>query len=325
MLLKAAKTLLKSSFHKAGLEVKKKAEAELFDLTCAGHIHPIEAVYNSCGNACLVKVPLTRLVTFDYSAFPLDSGGGHPFVITLDEYKRNPSLSAEHSPLRQYYDFYRPATASELMDIDRPSCPDFDHLPALAATPLWSWKSPEAYCAHLMEVYRKEDEAQGVKVGKFIGASQFGPVAPRKLTIEYARLTRLYDSIKRDGFRPERGEWITGVVWADERDWVIAVSTGQHRLACLAALGHESAIVYLQPKKAPSGIMLRSWSRHFPSVINGFHTQQEALAIFDRIVCKRPPKAADAWLAYCRQRQDGAFHVPAPLAEPRRVASWIAS
>jgi len=223
-----------------------------------------------------------------------------PFYERLrGRFPRSTHLLAENSPLRRYYELYQPATASELMDLSCPSYAEFNDLPALAAPPLWSWKSPKEYCSHIKNVYKKEDEEQGVKLGEFIGGTQFGPIETRKLTIEYRRLIRLYESIKRHGFRPERCEWIAGTAWADENDWVIAISTGQHRLACLAALGYESVIVHLQPSKAPGGIMLRSCSRHFPTVVNGFHTEEEALAIFDRIVNKKQPKAASEWLAYC--------------------------
>lgn len=301
MLLRAAKHLIKSSLYRTGIEIRKKVGEEFFDLTLADSLHPIEAVYTSCGKPCLVKVPLDRMVTFDYTAFSLDPKGGHPFIKTLEKYENNRGMTAEASPLRRYYELYQPRTARELMDIESPSYPEFNTLPALSATPLWSWKSPEAYCAHLKAVYRSEDEAQGVTPGRFIGGSQFGPIEPSKLAMEYRRLTGLYESINKHGFRHDKCEWITGTVWADDDDWVIAVSTGQHRLACLAVLGYDSAIVYLQPSKAPGGIMLRSCSRYFPSVVNGLHTEAEALIIFDRIMSKTPPIAANAWLAYCKQ------------------------
>ncbi|WP_139232962.1 hypothetical protein [Halomonas korlensis] len=271
----------------------------IFDLTKGDCVNPIEAVYASSGNSCLVKVPLDRIVTFNYSAFSLGINGKHPFVRTLKAYEENSQLTAKASPLRWFYDLYQPATASELMDIPRPSYSAFLDLPPLASLPLSSWLSPEKYCEYIKSIYQREDTEQGVKLDEFIGGSQFGPIEPRKLFIEYRRLTHLYDSIKSRGYKPQTGEWMTGTAWIDEKDWVVMVSTGQHRIACLAALGHESAVVRLQPKKAPGGLMLKSFSRHFPSVVNGFHTEEEALAIFDRIISKKSPRVASDWIDYC--------------------------
>lgn len=299
MLTGSAKDLIKSSLYSAGIEIRKTKETIVFDLTKADCPHPIEAAYAARGNPFLITAPLSKMVTFNYSAFSLDPEDGHPFLATLNEYKNDKNIPLELSPLYRYYELYQPKSASDLMDIDNPSYTDFNALPALAATPLWASRRPEDQISYLKYIYRKEDEAQGIRTGKFIGGSEYGPIEIKKLAIEYGRLTTLYDSIKQHGYTPERGDWITGTVWADENDWTIAISTGQHRIACLAALGYESATVYLQEKKAPGGILLRSCARHFPSVVRGFHTEEEATSIFDRISRKRPPKAASEWLSYC--------------------------
>lgn len=300
MLIKSSKDLLIASCNRLGVEIKRKEKLEIYDLTEGNLAHPVEAVYASCGKSCLVRIPLDRIVTFNYSAFSLEVDGCHPFVNTLNMYDRNHALTADNSPLRWFYDLYQPATASDLMDVPSPSYSAFCDLPALASPPLYSWESPEKYYSYIKSIYQREDAEQGSKLGEFIGGTQFGPVDPRKLVIEYRRLTGIYDSIKKHGYNTDNGEWITGAAWVDEKDWIVMVSTGQHRIACLAALGYESVVVRLQPKKAPGGIMHRSFSRHFPTVVNGFHSEQEALAIFDRIVSKKPPSAAKGWLDYCK-------------------------
>lgn len=298
MLTRSAKDLIKSSLHSAGIEIRKNKETTVFDLTRTGGPHPIEAAYAARGKPLLITAPLSKMVTFNYSAFSLDTDDGHPFLATLKVYENDSNIPLERSPLYHYYELYQPRSASELMDIDHPSYADFNKLPALAATPLWASRPPEDQISYIKEIYQKEDEAQGMKTGKFIGGSEYGPIEGSKLAIEYGRLTALYDSIKKHGYTPDKCDWITGTVWTDENDWTIAISTGQHRIACLAALGYESATVYLQETKAPGGILLRSCARHFPSVVRGFHTEAEAISIFDRISRKRPPRAASEWLSY---------------------------
>lgn len=294
-----AMEILRSSFYRAGIEVRGKVSEEFFDLTQPGLDHPVAAAHMSCGKPFLIKVPLDRIVTFNYTFFSLGIDGPHPFVKTLQEYEKNNDMSSEGSYLRKYYELYQPSTASELMDIPSPSYERFNDLSALSATPIWSRKSPEEYCAYVKSVNQKEDEEHGVKLGEFVGCSQYGPVVSTKLTIEYERLVRLYESIKKHELRSGKSKWITGIALANESDWVILISEGNHRLACLSALGYESAIVYLLKRWAPGGIMLRSCSRHFPTVVNGYHTEEEALAIFDRVISKKQPKAASRWLAHC--------------------------
>ncbi|MDN3554855.1 hypothetical protein [Halomonas maura] len=303
MLTRSAKDIIKSSLHSAGIEIRKNKENTVFDLTTTGCLHPIEAAYAARGKPLLITAPLSRMVTFNYSAFSLDPDDGHPFLATLLQYENDRSIPLELSPLCRYYALYQPKSASELMDIDNPSHADFNRLPALAAIPLWASRPPADQAAFLKDIYRKEDEAQGIHTGEFIGGSEYGPIERRKLAMEYGRLTALYDSIKEHGYSPEKCDRITGTVWANDDDWTISISTGQHRIACLAALGYESATVYLQETKAPGGILLRSCARHFPSVARGFHTEEEAIRIFDRISRKRPPRVASEWLSYCQRNR----------------------
>lgn len=302
MILKAAKEMVKSSVSKVGIEIRRVVSEERFNL-CQPGSHPIEAVYASCGKPCLVEVPLSRIVTFGYSALPLESRAGHPFVKTLEEYRDDRRMDAERSPLRKFYSLYQPRSAAELMGLHRPSYSGFADLPALAALPLWAWDSPEGYFRHIKGVHQKENKEQGCRIGEFIGGSQCGPVEHNKLVIEFGRLTKLYESVERYGYQHDKCDWMTGVAWVGESDWVIVISAGQHRLACLGALGYESAIIHLQPTKAPAGLMLRSCHRHFPSVVNGYHTAEEALAIFDRMLSRRQPDAAREWLGYCQAGQ----------------------
>ncbi|MGQ4877390.1 hypothetical protein ACOJCM_02285 [Billgrantia sp. LNSP4103-1] len=300
--MKKTKRIIRSVLGKAGVEVRRVVGNRLYDLA-ETEGHPIEAVYASRGKPCLVRVPLTRIVTFGYSAFSLGSGGGHPFLKALEEYENGNLVPGIGCSLRRFYELYRPSSASELMGLDDPSYTRFNELPALSAPPLWEWQSPDEYCTYIKSIHEKEDVEQGARFGAFAGGSQFGPVEERKLFVEYRRLVRLYESIKSRGFSKADGDPIAGVALVNENDWLIALSTGQHRIACLAALGYESVIVKLLVTKAPAGLMLRSCYRHFPTVVNGYHAGEEALDIFDRIMARRPPKAAQPWLEYCRQHE----------------------
>ncbi|WFM72662.1 hypothetical protein [Halomonas sp. CKK8] len=299
MVVKLAKKIVKSYVRKTGFEIKRVASDQRYDL-CRHGSHPVEAVYASQGEPCLVEVPLSRIITFGYSAFPLAANAGHPFVKTLEEYRNDREMVVDSSPLRKFYELYQPRTAAEFMGLGQPSYSRFETLPALAAPPLWAWDSPEEYCRHIKGVHQAEDKEQRGSSDKFIGGSQFGPVENDKLEIEFRRLTKLYESIERYGYRPEKCDWMTGVAWVGESEWVIVISTGQHRLACLAVLGYESAAVHLQPVKAPAGLMMRSNHRHFPSVVNSYHTAEEARTIFDRMMSRRQPEAAREWLSFCQ-------------------------
>jgi hypothetical protein len=300
MLSQALKKITRTSLKKIGLEIQRSTNPVVFDISGDGVKHPVEAVYKAGGKPCLVRVPLDRIVSFEYAAFPLSVAGGHPFLITLKEYQDNQELTAETSSMAKYYQAYQPANASEVMGLVSPSCRKLRDLPAHASPPLWSPKLPEEYLSYIKDLFKKEDESQGVHLSEFIGGSNFGPIETRKLLLEFDRLIGVYESIKKNGFRFDPSDCITGTAWVDGNDWVISVSSGQHRIASLAALGYEDVIVELQSHKAPGGIMFKSCCQYFPTVVNGLHDVKEAQIIFERILCKKQPVAAKSWLYYCK-------------------------
>lgn len=67
------------------------------------------------------------------------------------------------------------------------------------------------------------------------------------------------------------------------------VETGRHRMAALAALGHETAPVWL-----PSKVVRREEVSAWPGVVAGVFTRKDALAIFGRLFAARQPAALDA-------------------------------
>ncbi|WP_416137157.1 hypothetical protein ACM26W_11640 [Halomonas sp. HK25] len=299
MFSQVLKTLVRTSLVKMGFEIRRSMNPVVFDLSRNEVKHPVEAIYKANGNPCYVKVPLSRIVSFEYAAFPLSIEAGHPFLVTLKEYESNPKLTAENSLLGKYYQLFQPANASDVMGLASPSCRDLKVLPAWASPPLWSLKTPEEYLDYIKILFQKEDVSQGVSIGKFMGGSTFGPVEPRKLRLEYARLIGVYESIKKSGYRFDASECVTGTVWVDDGRWVVSVSSGQHRIASLAALGYEHVIVELQSHKALGGVMCKSCCEYFPTVINGIHNVKEAQKIFDRIIRGKPPEAASNWIDYC--------------------------
>jgi hypothetical protein len=82
------------------------------------------------------------------------------------------------------------------------------------------------------------------------GNQNFGPVTAAKLEVEVGRLTKVFDSFMRVGYRPEayKDGFIRGYFLLDGDDYRFLVNRGMHRLSILAALGAPRIWARFSPK-----------------------------------------------------------------------------
>ena len=108
------------------------------------------------------------------------------------------------------------------------------------------------------------------------GHQHHGPVSREKLELEASHLDRLLTSFQKHGLR-ETNDLPAGHFITDgDGEWAFYVKDGQHRIAVMAHLGHEEALVTLT-----GGVRLarESDAAFFPMVREGLLTEAEARQI----------------------------------------------
>ena len=112
------------------------------------------------------------------------------------------------------------------------------------------------------------------------GRQQFGPVSEKKLNFEIERLDNVRESIKNNGFIPEKFEGYPRgyFISKNNEDWVFYIVGGSHRVAALIALNFEYVPVTLQPEY-PS-IVQETEINNWPKIKENKITKSEAKKIF---------------------------------------------
>ena len=163
----------------------------------------------------------------------------------------------------------------------------------------WRECGPPARQVKLKRAERQARE-HGVPLSQADGDYSMGPVSRAKGEFEFARLTRVTDSIRQHGYAPPtRQHNISGQLMEADGDWAVMIASGTHRAAALYALGWSSVPVVVKVDKTARRRELANWT----SVRNGHITPAEARAFFDRVLRGEDP----AWLkTYWRGAMPGA-------------------
>lgn len=187
-----------------------------------------------------LEVPLDRITTA--VGFAYGDAGWHPHVETLRALRvgRGPA-DLRDTPLGRLYAAFCPRTVREavLDDVDDP-------VPGLTGVPLVRGQLRELWNPH------------GPRPADPTGALDrpglyWGPAPAEHLEREVERTLALHRDLAATGLRddgPGRHA-ISGYLLVRDGDYRFIAHEGHHRLACLAALGHPTAPVYLSPKAPP--------------------------------------------------------------------------
>lgn len=250
---------------------------------------PIEAYYRTGGREFLWNAPLDRCRILHCLAFSCTKGADNPFIDALVKYERSPALPYLETGLAAYYDQVQPATAAEALGLQPGVAPILDLAPALAFAFPWSAFGPDvARQMWLSGSYF--DTLRVFRVPSQTEWKAWGPVARELGELEFSRLTSVYRSIRKSGYRRSNGPDgdIGGILLADDSDYAVQVSPGHHRISALAALGHERA-----PIRIRGPVVHRSDVANWPNVANGVFPVDAALRVFDRIMAGRQPWSDD--------------------------------
>jgi hypothetical protein len=277
-----------------GVQLARTATCDLRDFVT----DPIEGAYHACGSSLIITAELQHCRALSPASFACTLKAKHPGVETLLAYGHRDCHVYADSPLRSYFEVWQPANAAEALGL-APNLAHHTlrHAPAFGAVMPWDPQGPtDAWIANKIRSIGDDNRGHGAALGHKDGIKSFGPVSYKKGDLEFKRFTGVYDSIRRDGYRPTTDSadgYITGFVLAHVGHSRIVITVGQHRIAALTALGWERTPVRLRP-----GIVHREDVASWPNVRSGLFTHEQALEVFDRIFNGEQP-AGCLWRSTC--------------------------
>ena len=205
--------------------------------------------------------------------FGFKKGRNHPFTNAMVAYKQNKALNAKHSPMYAFYHHYQPKTLHEaFLGYSSNNASVLNASPKMYHVP-WMKAIPMGGIGHHL------DETHG---------SHFlGPVSDALVNNEFKRLSRIFNSIARDGFDVEKQtDTIRGYFLRQGDQHRFIIVGGNHRVGVLSAMesSHIPVMLHLErPRVVDREDLLNS------DDLQRFHTD-EALALFDQLFSMRTAK-----------------------------------
>ena len=282
------KGITKRLIAKLGYDIRKSPRPPLNRFQEASH--PLQATYGQHEHGLVgLEAPLDSFC--NYTGLTYGENGWHPFVATLKAY-RDGHLSYEKSPLARYYASWQPDNAQEAF-IEFTNAPTIlAQYPSFAFVSPWHTTSLSERVKHIKDNIKSENRKAGIPdLGVEAGFGLHGPVDAAKGRIEFDRLVRTYESIRKKGYIVEsRAELIIGFALVNnEGDYRIIVVHGNHRLAALTVLGYEHVPVRLV---APF-VVTKNSSEWWPQVQAGGWSKRQAESYFAHLFDMR--QAISQW------------------------------
>lgn len=257
---------------------RDKYATPIYDLS--GENTPLDLIYSDfSGKAALIPLERCRSHMLGFTA------NGNPFVEFLKTYsKSKPHYSG--SILEHYYKSFCPSSMQSVLRSDNKALKK--HHPIATVLP-WDTNLPEhklpKACVNpnADKLLSSEAKKLGLSEKYNFGWQFFGPVSEDLGQLEYRRLTAVFDSIKEDGYLPEKHGFIHGQFLVSDDNWAWVNIGGKHRFAALAALDFKNIPIALNSRSTALFIR-RIDVEYWPNVKNGLFSKTDALNIFDRIL-----------------------------------------
>lgn len=248
-------------------------------------IHPL-ALINDKVNlgtfpSILLDIPVTQCRTQLWNTLEADQS---PFVKTIIEYSNHSNPSYNLSPLKTYYECYAPKNAAEVLRLKDNNA--LEQIPPAGYILPWDSLTADAIMKKRKDIARRENKKEGKQLSLSAGHTDFGPVNAEKGEIEFNRLTRIYNSIKKHGYQENpflpdggiRGYFLIG----ENNEWCFIIKSGKHRAYALSALGYRNIPVIADCNIA---MVKRSTDIPFwPQVKNGIFSEKEADFLIESIL-----------------------------------------
>lgn len=286
-----------------GLQLVRKSDIQVVDLRPEACSH-VEGLYRAGNRPFVVDVLLADCRTLGVNAFACMPDANDPLVETLIAYGRGECGTFADSPMKRFYEVWQPESAAEAIGLDKRSAHASLQRPPKGYPPL-PWANVGSPGAWEERALKRVKRAQFRLAARTANAAQtdiegiiyYGPVSSTFGEVTFLRLTRLYDSIRENGYRPESygSGHVGGRVLAREGSYRVAVAGGKHRVATLTALGYKYIPVQFGGRRSPA-VINREDADSWPNVRSGLYSIDEAVAIFDRVFDGEQPRM-NLWTA----------------------------
>jgi hypothetical protein len=271
------KQAIKKCFLAAGLQIQRIDElpepAPVYD-------DLMEAIKRrNHGEAAAYRCPISKCTVVNGFSF-IHEKSWHPFVEAVREYIQSGYSSPYRgSVLERFYETWRPKNSLQALigAHDGPSI--LSRYPAYAMHSPWLDINPDERKAFMAKMIRDENRWSGVpEIEASHGYGLHGPVSAPKGEIEYRRLTKTLNSIRRLGYsRRLSDSELTVVAIEKEGDYRFCIAHGQHRIAVMAA--REEAYIPVTINK----VVRVSEVDHWPQVYRGVWSATEARSYIDHL------------------------------------------
>lgn len=256
---------------------------------------PLEALRRADGRRVIVSVPMDSLRTLAPLGFPLRQNAKHPYVETARQWVTGRHTAYVGSALWAYYDAVQPRNGAEVLGsggLFRGS--RLESMTPIETAYPWSRAPGPSVERHRRRWVRGDATEHDVERGRTLAWPTVGPMSLEDGEFGFSRIVHLVESVSSTGFDPDgRGAgYVTGTVLHDASAFAVTVGGGQHRVAVLAALGHVTVPVVLQPRRLVARTSVSEW----PGVRSGAFSVEQALAVFDRLLRGGLPACVpEAW------------------------------
>lgn len=202
--------------------------------------------------------------------------GWHPFVQTLKEYSENPHLRYRDSTLAVLFEKFRPLSVQEVL---------LDNL-TIPVKPLCDLPPENAILSRLWELNqfsltRFLDQKELKK--EPVGWIYYGPHDEAYGAKEFERLTGIYNSIRKYGYRSaaKSSEALNGYFLKEGEELRFVLLHGNHRVSALKALGYSKIKVVI--RKGHPAVVNRKELRKWTYEKGGIYSQDLAEKLFDSL------------------------------------------
>ena len=271
--------LIKKLLSRIELQVRKP---ELIDWR-GKNIHPLEIVYHTNNSAAffLMDIPILKCRTQLWNTLEECK---NPFVKTIVDVNNKKNSDYNSSSLKKNYESYIPKNAAEVLRLNENE--KLKKIPAYGYTLPWINQNVEEAIKTREKDALKENRKEGNPIGLSAGHTDFGPVTAEKGEIEFNRLVKIFNNIKKQGYienpyLPDgavKGYFLTG----ENDDWCFIIKSGKHRAYALSAMGYITIPVVID---AGCGFVKRIYDLPFwPQVKNGFFSEKEAFILANNIL-----------------------------------------
>ena len=204
----------------------------------------------------------------------------NPFVHAARDIAASAEAGYDGSVLERYYQAVQPRHAAEaLLGFEDAPGVLAGHRPIAAFCTPWERLGPERMVPKVAEWVRADYLEHGVEdLDLAAGFKYFGPTHHRVGEVEFERLRRLVESLRRRGFLRRHGDVLVEVVRRGDEFLFLNSGGGAHRSAVAAAIG-----LHTVPARPVRNLIDRDRAEDWPNVRSGLWTIRQARRYVDHL------------------------------------------